>query len=680
MATTPDQPTNGNVGLNLVSGLSTPMVNSMEAIQQEIATTNRLLNIIVGRGLGGNSQTSQQAAGAWGGSGPPAGQTVSNNLPPAASGNPPAGQTVSAGGSGGGTTTSSGGGGKNKKGKGGGRSGDGTFEGTMRQLPVFSWIYAIQDEMVAQRDRNMQYQSVEGGTNAAGFGERFREEGYRLETAGLFSSQEARTAFKGVTALGYNEKSKGVAGESRKDALEFLRRGKLDYGQTVDEGLSALQTSTKIANTSFAQLSTALNEVAVTAGQAGVNARMARQQFVGAVNAAVGAGYGQGSLTMAKVATATGASYGRAFAQQVDLSQGFNSMNKYLTAGQFGLSESQMFQMYNKNPTMAIELTEKKDLQFLLTSFPEFCAFVKQQIKENGGSEALVNNEMLADQIGVDALAYVQNTEAFLGVVNGLSTVPFANANLAATWAVKLLAGQGQGAVAKREAKKYAKYDTATGKITTGRYKGQAAMDPETGKERVPTGKPQQNTKKNTPGLTPNSENSTTNFGLGPLGGKNSTGTSADGKEVDPVIDALTKNLDDKGVMYEDTHVKVGNKIYPLKDAIKLFPNLVHEGKLQFVDKGLKGETVAGVAGTEVQDINSSDRKRETAAGTAGSGQTQEEFDKSNPDSVIPEQKGGDSSGGKFDLTPRAAKLLQLLPDGGGNQPNDPTLGPGGGG
>jgi len=695
MAENVQQPTNGNVSQNLVSGLSTPMVNSMEAIQQEIATTNRLLNIIIGRGLGGGGQTSQQAAGAWGGSGPPAGQTVSNNLPPAASGNPPVGQTVAAGGPGGGTTTSSGGGGKKKNKSGGGSSGgsDGTFEGTMRQLPIIKWGFAATDEIVAQRNKNMQYQSVEGNTNVQGFGERSREETYRFSTMGMFSSQEARTAFKGVTSLGYNEASKNAPGAGRQEALDFIYKGKSEYGQSVEEGLSALQSASRAANISFQQLSTSLGDVAKTAGAAGVNAKVAREQFINAMDAAVSSGYGSGSVTAAQVATKTVASYGRASQQNTDITGQFSNTQTYLIAAQSGLSQPQARQIQRSDQPRWQKYRQKYVDTVMGNLGTAFVSAVKSKVQKEGGKEKIRGDEKLAADIGYEAAAETNtNTEAITNVATNLTGIQYTSEETAMAAIVYNIAGLGQGEVSVDVEKSGATYDTKTGLITEGEYKGQKST---AGEATAPEGDGKKDTvtagdaaaaaggnsgagwipkddgeeswrgdPKKTWGIIPRDTGGEVNAAYDDVYTKNN--------KSNPTIKALLKNLRARGLDPEKMHVEIGGRVYTIAESIRKFPELIAAGKIKFLDGGIEGETTGDVAGSSAAVDRNTEKKLEANAkeGTGVSGTYDpDQWQKEHGQDYTGNKDNNSGGGGKLELTPDAKKLVKYLDNSGGNYP-----------
>jgi hypothetical protein len=692
MAENVQQPTNGNVSQNLVSGLSTPMVNSMDAIQQEIATTNRLLNIIIGRGLGGDGQNSQQASAAWAGSGPTAGITMSNNLPSAPVNNPNAGQTTAPQGPGGGTTTPSGGGGgggKKKKKSGSSGGSDGTYEGTMRQLPIIKWGYAAADEVVSQRNKNMQYQSVEGGSNFAGFGERIKEEQAVIGTMGMFSSGEARAAYKGVTSLGYNERSKNAPGQNRQEAMDFLYKGKSQYGQSIDEGLQALQVASRSADISFVKLAQSLGEVADTAGKAGVNAKVAREQFISAMDAAVSTGYGAGSVTASKIATQTATSYGRGYAQSVDLNGKFSRSQRYLTASQFGLSQPQAVQMQRNQPAQWARLQSVKDQTVINTSFgPAFKSAIQKKIKQYGGKKAIKGNDALAANIGFEAAAETgENTDAVQDVASNLSGIQFQTPDAAMAWIVNNLGGNTEGAQAIEEQKSGAVYDSKTGLITEGEFKGQKSTAKITvdGKQtEVGTGVGLSSAFMGGKTLEPNNKGDDTwrgkqgrkwgIFGHDKGGEANAAydkNYTDKGKE-NPTLKALLNNLRQRDLDPEKLHVDVGGKVYTLAEAIDKFPELLSTGKIRFLDGGIEGETTGNVAGSTIAMDSKAESKAlaDAGKGTGVSGTyTTSEWQEKHGQDYTGDKDKKEGGGGTLELTPAAKKLVYLLDGTGANSP-----------
>lgn len=344
----------------------------------------------------------------------------------------------------------------------------GAIENKARKAAGVGWVMAGYDEVVSQRNKNMQYQNVEGGTNAAGFAERVREEANVWASKGMFTSQEARANFKGITALGYTEKNVG-GGQNRNDAMGFMYKGKSAYGQTTEEGLQALQVASQSAQVDFKALAQSLDEVAKTAGKAGVNAAMARTQFVAAMDQAIKMGYGGGSTAAANIVTQTQASYGRAYAQNSDYSGVFSQSRTYMVASKNGMSAAGAVQMQRQDPAgymaMDAKLTYEQTLQVI---GPEMAANIVDLVNQAGGPSALLGADSIAASIFVEACANSgQDPWAMKNSISALSGVRWATDEAGYTAITNTVAGRGTGAAAKDQQKEASRYG-ADGKILAG--------------------------------------------------------------------------------------------------------------------------------------------------------------------------------------------------------------------
>jgi hypothetical protein len=354
---------------------------------------------------------------------------------------------------------------------------EGLVDTVWRSIPGVGLLLDTFNEAANQRNKNLVYQNVIGGSNAAGFWERGKEEMYAQTARGtnVFSEEEARSAFKGVTSLGYSSYNKRnfqsnffagdtnkdlghkvgsmfasgigsvVNGQDRESALDFLYAGKSRYGQTVGEGLQALQVASRSADVSFSKLAASLGEVADTAGRAGVNAQMARTQFLGTMDTAITSGFGGGATAAANIVTKASTSYGRGYAQNVDNSGVFSRSRRYMVASRFGMSQVEAIQMQRKDPIKYMAMNSAVDQAQILESFgAPFVEAVKQGVQSAGGAGELQGNDALAANIGFDAAQKTgQNTDAVQDVAAGLSGRSFANPDAAMTWIVMNIAGKG---------------------------------------------------------------------------------------------------------------------------------------------------------------------------------------------------------------------------------------------
>ena len=303
----------------------------------------------------------------------------------------------------------------------------------------------IGDAIVNQRNAAAYYQSLEGISNLQGQGERTAGTNYQAGRVlgSLFTTDESIAAFKGVTALGYN--NRGAPGYTRGEALNFMETGKANWGQSVAEGLQTLEIASKSADINFKTLSASLDDVSKTAGKAGVNAQMARAQFLGAMDAAVQAGYGGGSTVAADITTRAAASYGKGYAQNVNNAGIFSSSRRYMVAARFGLTQAQAVNIQRKNPAQWSAMNSQVDQAQIYESFSNaFTQAVKQGIDAAGGASALKGKDSVAAQIGFDAAEQAnENTDALMAVAASLSGREFYTPDAAMTWIVMNIAGMG---------------------------------------------------------------------------------------------------------------------------------------------------------------------------------------------------------------------------------------------
>ncbi|MGW7100388.1 hypothetical protein [Streptomyces sp. NPDC054838] len=452
----------------------------------------------------------------------------------------------------------------------------------------------IPAEIRSQRDKNAYYQSIEGGSNFDGFGERMSEEAYRWSTFGVLSSDEARKAFKGVTKLGYNSKVEG--GPGRQDALNFVYHGKTAYGATVDESLQELQVASKSALTSFKDLSSALKEVSDSAGKAGVNSQLARAEMTQLLDQAIKGGYGSSAVGVAELEAKTKASYGRSF-QDVDVSGRMSIEHAYMASSMAGMSVSDYLTSGPTAKGMADQKLDNAAIQGVLKAGVE--AWIKDEVAKAGGNVS----EQVATQIGEELIRrfYPNDSPALAQVIGRISGIGGLAQDpvKAATWIVQQYNGKGAAATAgSMSAQDKEKEKTASAKNGVRTKTGElmrAPMNergPDAGK--IPLGGDLD--KEKTGGF------------LG-IGGDNSDAYNAyqdwhkkNGGQEDPVVYALLNKIhgDDKSKVAITT--KDGKKVVSLADAIKRHRNELASGKAVVVEGDQAGKSVAEILGKDKVD------------------------------------------------------------------------------
>lgn len=533
---------------------------------------------VIGGGGGGAGGGGSGAPGAPGGTPPDGGPPGGSSGHPGAPGGP--------GGGGGGQPPPPGGpsGGPAPGGTG---ASTGLMQGITNNLPIIGTVNDIIAEVRSQRDKNAYYQNIEGGSNAHGFVERGREEMYRWSSMGLYNEEEARQAFKGVSRIGYTGNSNDLINNSRDNALKFVSAGKLSYGADVSESLTTLETASRDSRISLQELSHALKDVSDTAGKAGVNAQMMREQFTNLLAAGIQQGYGSGSVAFARSTTETQASYGRGF-ENTDFSGRASTPYTYRIASSNGLSPTQYTTLQQTNPTAAAQLRTKSDIQTINQLFStEEIAWINAEVAKYGGKTAVTGQPDIVAQIAQDFYGAHpnRNMDADTMVLSSLSGVQLTN-QTAMSWVIEQLAGNTEGAQAGKD-----QALAGTRKATaSGLDKFRDSTSTAGGLNKI------------LQGVGPGSPIT--------LGGASSTYSKTEGAYVKEaqssgqesgVIEAMITNLKKQGVDLDSTKVVVntsgGRREMSLSDAITNFPNEVAAGKVQISTGDLKGQSTSDVAG-----------------------------------------------------------------------------------
>jgi hypothetical protein len=482
----------------------------------------------------------------------------------------------------------------------------------------------IPAEIRSQRDKNAYYQSIEGGSNFDGFGERLHEEAYRWTTFGVLSSDEARQAFKGVTKLGYNSKVEGGIG--RQDALNFIYHGKTRRGETVGESLQQLQVNSKNALGSLNDLNDALNAVSDSAGKAGVNAQQARAEFTQLMDQAIKSGYGSSSTDVARQEQDLKNSYGRSF-QDIDASGRLSQSHAYMAASLSGISVSQYLTGGVETKAHADQVLDRATVKAALK--PGVEDWIKAHVKAAGGKL----DEQAATQLGQEMLQqfYPNDPYALSAVVASLSGYSNLGSDpvKAATWLVQQYNGKGALATAKADEKKTSKSNAVKTGLTSISYPDQEKHG-----------------------------------GFLGFGASNSKAWDAYSKWVhekghgklqdDPVIDSLLNKIkgDDKTKVAVTT--KSGKRVVSLADAIKNHRNELASGKAVIVEGDQAGKSVADILGKGGVDPLRDFSKEAKATDKSG-----ESYAKWEQGSNAKERKARQNL--QLTLTPEARRLLTVL-------------------
>jgi hypothetical protein len=454
----------------------------------------------------------------------------------------------------------------------------------------------IPAEIRSQRDKNAYYQSIEGGDNVSGFGERFSEEVYRWSTPMVFSSEEARKAFKGVTKLGYN--SKVEDGIGRQEALNFLYHGKTRRGQSVDEGLQQLQVNSKNALGSLNDLNDALNAVSDSAGKAGINAQMQRAEFTQLMNTAIKNGYGSSATDVASAEQQIKIGYGRSF-QDVDVSQRLGLNRAYMASSTTGMSVSDYLTAGVTGKLAADAKLDQTIARTVLKAGVE--AWIKEEISKAGGAGEL--SEDVVQQIAEEMIRrfYPNDSPALAQAVATLSGLPDLGSDpvKAAMWLVQQYNEKGAAAQSEKtsaEDKKKQKETSKKNQVVTG--VGELMRAPQN--DRGP------GAGKSALGGDLDREHEGGFLGFG---GHNSDAYNAyqawhdkEGGQEDPVVYHLLNKIKGDNDSKVAVSTKDGKKVVSLADAIKRHRNELASGKAVVVEGDQAGKTVEEIVGKDKVD------------------------------------------------------------------------------
>lgn len=525
------------------------------------------------------------------------------------------------------------GGGIPPSGGGGGHSSHLGLLGTVAsRVPVVGLAVRGVEEALSQREKNSYYQNVEGGSNASGFAERAHEELYRWSTAGMFSAAESREAFKGVTRIGYNNRST-QSGPGRQDALNFVYHGKSSYGATVDESLMTLQEASKSPLLALNALSGALKQLSDDAGAAGVNAQMARSHMVGLMTAAIGAGYGSGSVSAASSIQDTLSSYGKSYADTSGAGQLTPGFARY-AAAQAGLTYGQLTNLQKTSPAKAAAIRTGVGLQGaaqVLT--PDMQAFIAKRIGDYGGNI----DERLSLMIASDFLTQFGrqvDPEVMTGQLSALTGMAFTDFDHALGWVAQQMAGNTEAARAANSAP--ASY-SGLGVMSTTQAAAMGLTPSLAVKQRI-NGKVGSVKDYTTPG----------DYGQKTL---NSYMASANVTgRFDPAIAALLQAVDTPTQQKVAVHTPGGLREMSLSDAILNHGDEIASGQVTFTSGKYKGKTVADLIGSKAD----SSRAFMPVADTLGSPISQADFAKA---------AGAPAAGSHvtIDLSADARRLLTVM-------------------
>ena len=496
----------------------------------------------------------------------------------------------------------------------------------------------------SEREKNRLYQGMEGGSNFDGFSERAHEEIYRWSMPGM-SSDMSRRSFKGVTALGYTGKSQ--TREGRQDALNFVYHNYNARGMDVEESMSVLQTASRDATVTFGELSSALKEVSDTAGKAGVNAKVMRAQFQGLLDTSISVGAGPGSAQLAGTFASTQASYGREF-QNTDMSGQLSQDYQYMIGAQYGVSPGQVQGLMRNKPEEYARMVSGSQRGMIEMHFgPGGVADLEALIKKYGNTQQaipIIEQEFLNKHPELD-LHVIARTLS--GALTGVQL----DASNVMDWVIQQLAGNTAAAHTDQASKTKPVDAKNTAGAQTGKY----------GLYEGPKNSPDKYDSDPRVFKSMNVKSDFFHNEKNKAGETYAKGMEKSGKR-DPVLEAILQNVKEPNKTNVRVATSSGERIVSLEEAMRLFPNQLAKGEVQFVDGDQAGKSVSQVVNGQVDATR---KINDELANPEGQkiGQTPEEYEKNY--GPIKKAGGGDVVNQRVTvgLTEEAKRLFTVLND-----------------
>jgi hypothetical protein len=495
-----------------------------------------------------------------------------------------------------------------------------------------------------QRAKNAYYQSIQGGSNAAGFGQRFQEEGFTWAEMfrGGLQDDAARQLFKGTSELGFKD-------SERSRMLQFGSQNYRQMGMGVDQSLKAIQIASSGANSSLAGVSKALTDVTKTARLTGQSADVMRDKFLGVMAVATSAGYGAAAPEVASILTQAGPGRGRDMAG-VDYSGMFSETQQRLQAGQMGLSYGQLVaQNASGNVAPGLEAKDKQLKSAVQNTLsPAAKRMMDEKIKAAGGIEAVQNNPGLRRQIAIDVMNDPRSgmDPGIIKAMAGVYGVDLGEDPMAAgEWAVDQYSGGGaMGPKAKAdEAAKQQRDMVDTDRPWDGSW-GQSKF--------VGDNKASQLSKVDVFGWFTGEEKNKDKAVQAYADRQGSTG------KVDPAIEAMITQLGGMSEVGIEVQTKDGPKVVSQSDAIKYYSDQVASGQATIVGGPAD---ISGRKLGEVTQTTEGNYQGESSVGKSAQGDAFSEKDwrKDHPSGTAADDTGG-SGKVTIELSDEAKRLFKI--------------------
>lgn len=199
---------------------------------------------------------------------------------------------------------------------------------------VYAGANKALDFAESQRAKNLEFQSVLGGSNAEGFSERMRQNVFRLGLRGTMGGGDAEAIYKaGLENYGTNRGMRN----NYQDAAVSMFRG----GIGTDDSIQLLNLAAKNGNDNIRQLADSVIQLGHTAREAGVSAKEARDHFAEAMTGLSGTASGTNQIQTAAVEATVRTNLGARF-NDVNFSGQDSELGQRRIAQMLGISYSSL--------------------------------------------------------------------------------------------------------------------------------------------------------------------------------------------------------------------------------------------------------------------------------------------------------------------------------------------------
>lgn len=500
---------------------------------------------------------------------------------------------------------------------------EGGILGAAKAIPYVGTALAVADmgnqvlKTVGTQNRlSSEYQSIYAGDSKYGgdaLGQRIQEEGYAWGNrfnafGGGLTDADARTAFKGISALGQK-------GSERDNSLKFVEQNYANLGIDVQTSMDLVSKSVAGANTNLAGLSHSLQQVGQMARSTGQNANQLYQVFAKNYQQGLSMSLGAEAATFAASTTAITGGATRDL-QGLSYAPLASETSQRVIASIAGKPYSWLeaeYQMGNTDPyTKAVDKKNDTAYRGALAGQGQVGQVIQQQIAAKGGTAAVAQDKGSWRDIALAAMhapgADPANMRRYLQA-QGVQDVSTLTDEQVYEAAVQHQVGAGSLTASTQANKEQFDQKGLQGSDNAFTKRGQGFMwltqvqGSDWARSQVSTD----------PGVVA--------FGWGERGQKNEalkayterqqgqTSGGAGAGKTDPVIQDLITQVGNKSEVGIEVQTGKGKKVVSLPDAIRYYPDQLTKGSATVIggDASTDGQSVKSlVGGSESNTTDSS--------------------------------------------------------------------------